>query len=219
MKTKVIAWWRGLSLRGKAIVVAITTILVLVAGASGDPPSSSNLSVGPTDAPSPSPEVFSPGPTAAAETPRSAAPTSSDSVTAFGSQIRGLTADDVLATLRDRGFVCEGPTTFLDGVDYICDFDEDPLYSFRVEITGLTPSDIRAVEAVFFWFGDKAQLDAGADDFLGLIASLPYEGSSPEEARNWVQSKEEGTTFIGPATFELMTADTGLTRVLEISGS
>jgi hypothetical protein len=140
------------------------------------------------------------------------------SVAQLGAQIPGLAAADVKLNLEPKGFTCEGPTSFLDGVDYIRDFHHAPTYSERVEITGMSPSDIRSVESTFFWFGAKAQLDANADAFLGYMATLPYEGASPEPAKTWVTSHQTGETSFGPAKYALTTAPTGLVRTLDVTG-
>ena len=215
MRARIGSWWRGLSTRGKAIVAGVIVVLLLAIGVSGNPPD-------PTS-PSPRPSVAIASSAPPSEKPATPAVTeeaspSGESVAQFGAQIPGLTAADVKLNLGDRGFTCEGQTLFLDGIDEICQDERDPTFDYRVEIVGMNPTDIRQVEAVHFWYGDKAVQDGDADAFLGYIATLPYEGAEPEAARAWVEDNDEGTATFGGATFTLTTGGDGLARILTISG-
>ena len=229
--TRIRAWWHGLSTRSRVVVAAVAVVVVLAVAATGGQPASetaarptSTASVAPSQTATALPSANAPAATApvtpsvapASDTP---APSTADSVTSLGSPIPGLTAADVKLNIEERGFTCEGPTLFLDGVDYVCEDASDPMVDYRVEITGMSPTDIRSVDATILWYGDKAELDARADEFLGYIATLPYGGATPEKARAWVKAHATGTATFGGAKYELSTAGTGLARVLTITGS
>jgi hypothetical protein len=202
-------------------VAAFLVVFVLLAIAFPAPPETAEASPSPSIEPTLSPSE-APSETPAATPTATPRPTATpvpieDSVAQFGSQIPGLTAADVTINLEDRGHTCEGPNEFLDGVEYLCELDTDPIYVERVEIVGMSPTEIRSVESAYFWFGDPTQMDARADDFLGYMATLPYEGAAPADARTWVQANTSGTTTFGPATYELTEAD--LFRSLDIRGT
>jgi hypothetical protein len=50
-------------------------------------------------------------------------------------------------------------------------------------------------------FQDRPELGAKADEFLGYIATLPYDGAKPNEAKAWVQGKASGSATFGGAKF------------------
>lgn len=106
----------------------------------------------------------------------------------------GVTGESLTAQLDDKGFECQSDTG--DMTMYQCDrLGPDGGY-LTVGAYG-TPSGISSVTA--------AGTGDGAKGLLMFIATLPYDGASPDEARSWVESNfgEDAETQFGPATFAL----------------
>lgn len=105
--------------------------------------------------------------------------------------IPGLAAVDIYGNFRDRGFTCVGPKgPVSDDPDRMIWWecaDESNSHSFTVEVFAYSPTRIISVEA---WSASLTGSGATAlaKPFLGFAASLPYDGSSPAEARAWVES-------------------------------
>jgi hypothetical protein len=57
---------------------------------------------------------------------------------------------------------------------------------YLVKINSSDANSVRLVEARVVSY-DLAHADALAQDFLGYVATIPYEGAHPEEAKAWVK--------------------------------
>jgi hypothetical protein len=101
--------------------------------------------------------------------------------------IPGLTPQDVYLNLENRGFKCSEPE--LMGPDkqvrWTCERQEAQ-GKYLVEISSSDANSVRLVEARVFTY-DPARADALAQDFLGYVARVSYEGAQPEEAKAWVE--------------------------------
>jgi hypothetical protein len=101
--------------------------------------------------------------------------------------IPGLTPQDVYLNLENRGFKCSEPE--LMGPDnqvrWTCERQEAQ-GKYLVEISSSDANSVRLVEARVITY-DPARADALAQDFLGYVARVPYEGAQPEEAKAWVE--------------------------------
>jgi hypothetical protein len=101
--------------------------------------------------------------------------------------IPGLTPQDVYLNLENKGFKCSEPE--LMGPDnevrWTCE-KKEANSEYLVEIDSSDANSVRLVEA---WVvsSDPARADALAQDFLGYVATVPYEGAQPEEAKAWVE--------------------------------
>ncbi len=89
---------------------------------------------------------------------------------------------------------------------------------FVVEVQGTDPTRIRTVDATVLQY--QAQpTDAIAAEFLGFIATLPYDNADPARARDWVRSniaRSGSELVIASARFELTRADTGRAHILDV---
>ena len=101
--------------------------------------------------------------------------------------IPGLTPQDVYLNLENRGFKCSEPK--LMGPDnevrWTCE-KQEANGEYLVEINSSDANSVRLVEA---WVisDDPARADALAQDFLGYVATVSYEGAQPDEAKAWVE--------------------------------
>jgi len=88
---------------------------------------------------------------------------------------------------------------------------------YMVEIWGPDADSVRLVEATVLSF-DPSTTNETAEGFLDYVATVPYEGSNPEEARLWVEENADTTrpvsTEIGGVAYVLSGA--GESRILEI---
>jgi hypothetical protein len=103
------------------------------------------------------------------------------------SNIPGLTPQDVYLSLENRGFTCSEPELMEpeDEVRWTCE-RQGAKGRCLVEITSKDANSVRLLKA---WVisHERARADALAGDFLGYIATVPYEGAQPEEAKAWVE--------------------------------
>lgn len=190
------AWWAARSRRGKVLTIAAIVVLLAVGGAAG--------------ARRPSPLAGSPG---------SSTPPASGGIASLGEQIPGLTAADVKLNLEGRGLTCTGPATLTDGISYTCaGTSGDGSTQWQVEMYGSGPTAIRSVVATVLWFG-AGSAETATDEFLGYVATLPYEGSTPQDARAWVTANDAGDRVFGGVTYSLTSADTGRARILTMRGN
>jgi outer membrane biosynthesis protein TonB len=101
--------------------------------------------------------------------------------------IPGLTPQDVYLNLENRGFECSEPelTGSGDQVRWTCK-KQEAKGEYLVEISSKDANSVRLVEAKVV-SNDPARADALAQDFLGYVARVPYEGAQPKEAKGWVE--------------------------------
>lgn len=98
--------------------------------------------------------------------------------------IPGLTAADIKLNLKDKGFACSGPDSLVDLVEWVCE-DKTNSYQYTVEIVGESAFKIYVVTATAVNFTGQGVTDQDIQ-FLAYIASMPYEGAQPQEAKDWV---------------------------------
>lgn len=98
--------------------------------------------------------------------------------------IPGIAGVDVYGNLKDRGFSVKRDIG-KNSVFWICE-SSNPMASYRVDVTARTPSQVMFVSGTLLYFGDK-KVNSFAEPFFGYLATLPYTGSNPEEARKWVE--------------------------------
>jgi len=104
-----------------------------------------------------------------------------------------LYASDIYLNLEDIGFECEGEywkdyDDNIKGVYYCTDSTSD--YDYDVEIFFGSSAKVLLIEATGINYTSKSNTE-NLSDFLGYIATIPYENASPEEARSWVESNIE----------------------------
>jgi outer membrane biosynthesis protein TonB len=103
--------------------------------------------------------------------------------------IPGLTPQDVYLSLENRGFTCSEPEVMghENDVRWTCERQEAK-GRYLVEINSKDANSVRLLKAwVISPREPPARADALAQDFLGYVARVPYEGAQPEEAKAWVE--------------------------------
>jgi predicted component of type VI protein secretion system len=118
--------------------------------------------------------------------------------------IPGIAAVDVHSNFTKNGFELKKYLN-VESPYYIC---EKQMGKDMMSVTAYgNPSEIRKIEAI---------TTEGNIDFLGYVASLPYEGSSPSEATAWIKNNPEGgKTKFGSVTFDFYKG-TNNTKILEL---
>jgi len=117
--------------------------------------------------------------------------------------IKGISAASLYEPLRQKGFSIDkqlGP----DAIFIDCDKSSSEATE-HLRIAGNEPEKIIEIRASYtnYTSGNANEL---AKPFLGFIATLPYEGSTPEKAREWLDqniSKNSKTTING-VDFEIV---------------
>jgi len=130
--------------------------------------------------------------------------------------IPGLTAADVHGNLTNKGFILEKNLT-AEGSSWTCK-SSDTEKDLIVVVFGDSPTSILNVKGTVLNYSTEKTADI-AKEFLGYLASLPYENSQPTIARDWVINNIEtgGTTTIGNVKFEIF-ANGERNRILSMTG-
>lgn len=118
----------------------------------------------------------------------------------------GLQAYDITGNLEDRGFDCtraERQET-IDVFLWACQ-QETSSYLFYVDIYGETLMTVDYVSATAIdYSGLKSNLPV---EFLGFVATAPYDYAQPDKARGWVnknvRSKESYQATLGRVDYDL----------------
>jgi hypothetical protein len=97
----------------------------------------------------------------------------------------GLKPADVTVNLEQRGFICnsaeEGQLYYLR----TCNKDTSD-YSLHVEIYGRELFSVDLIDSTVLQFGTPDNEFTAS--FLGFMATMPYDGATQEEARDWVET-------------------------------
>lgn len=125
------------------------------------------------------------------------------SVEVFAQYIPGLTAVDVHGNLTNKGFSLN--KNLKPGNVYWECKNQNSEHLYHVFIYGDNASNIFQVKATVLNYSSKST-ESLAKDFLGFIATIPYTGSKPNEAKNWVISNinKSCTTSIAGVTYEIV---------------
>lgn len=160
----------------------------------------------PNSTPKPNTDSASPAPV---DTPARPAASASAPV------IPGLLPVDVYGNLTNKGFIKTGPTQIDDMVEWQL-VSKSTDHEFTVEIFGRSASTVHKVNALVINFGTQ-NTDVLARDFLAYVATLQYDGASPNDAKQWVVDNvsQNAATTIGSVTFEMF-ANTPRARILSI---
>ena len=129
--------------------------------------------------------------------------------------IPGLAAVDVHGNLTDKGFTLEKELS-ANPSRWTCK-QTTSSYEYEAIAYGKMASQITKIDATVLNYSTK---DTGeiAVDFIGYIATLPYDGSSPAQAREWVKNNinNSTTTIIGTVKFEIF-ANSARSRILTMT--
>ena len=129
--------------------------------------------------------------------------------------IPGLAAVDVHGNLTNKGFALEKIQA--DGKEsWICKL-QDSTGILTGDAYGQSATKILSVQGTAVSF-NPSNINSVAGEFLGFLASLPYEGSSPAQARAWVVANihHDSVTRIGGVKFEIF-AKAPASRMLRMS--
>ena len=137
------------------------------------------------------------------------------------SNIPGLTPQDVYLSLENRGFTCSEPEVMghENDVRWTCE-RQDAKGRYLVEINSKDANSVRLLKA---WVisRKRARADALAQDFLGYVARVPYEGAQPEEAEAWVEQSvgSKASAEFGGVSYTLAAkADTRFLKLEKLEG-
>ncbi len=128
--------------------------------------------------------------------------------------LQGMTAADLHGNLTNRSFKLEKKLS--GDFNYWRCTQKTSTYEYEATAYGDGPWKIYKVEAVVLNFSVQSNKKVGRD-FLAYIASIPYDGSEPRKANEWVKANVGKATsiVIGNAKFELFVND--LSIILEIT--
>lgn len=99
-------------------------------------------------------------------------------------KIPGLMPVDVYLNYTDKGFTKTGPRFLNYSVEWQLQ-DQKFDHELSVRINGPDTSSVRMIEGTCLNSGTRSTEEL-ARDFLGYVATAPYEGSDPAAARAWV---------------------------------
>jgi hypothetical protein len=122
-------------------------------------------------------------------------------VVVSGAAIPGLAAVDIHGKLASKGFsVMRGGSP---GQMWRCKRTEKDA-NYEVDIAGRTYSEITGVTGSATSTG-TGDMNRSAAEFLGDLATLPYQGANPAAAKTWVETNvsTDSSTVIGGVRFEL----------------
>jgi hypothetical protein len=120
----------------------------------------------------------------------------------------GLMPADITVNLQQKGFECTNADSIDNSFVWACSRQAaDVLLRVEIYSNSLLAVDTLDASAIFFGNPD----DDLASEFLGFLATLPYDGAQPDAARQWVESnlptiREEGDvrdTSFGGVNFRL----------------
>ena len=101
-------------------------------------------------------------------------------------RLPGLTAVNVTVNLEGQKFTCTAVKKDVTYYQRTCLKGLPSESLFRVVISGREPFLVDLIEASVRQAGNPD--NQIASEFLGLMAGMPYDGATPEDARAWVES-------------------------------
>lgn len=115
--------------------------------------------------------------------------------------IPGLSAADIHLNFKNKGFI----TTKKIGAEFSswnCTLSRG-LDTYLVIAGGKGPEEIVSVDVNYKYLGDRTN---DGELFVGYAASLPYTGSNPQGAKDWVlrNIKQSTDTSIGDVKYRLL---------------
>jgi hypothetical protein len=166
-------------LDGKVSRIEILSAASLTAEATAPPSATLRSAPTKTTAPTPTEEPI-PSPTLA---PTGTRP---PTATTQPAGLPGLMPADVTVNLEQRGLTCSSAeATFDGGFVWSCSREAyDVLLYVDVYSSSLVTVDMIDASVIFYSSAD----DDLASQFLGFIATMPYDGAQPLDAREWVET-------------------------------
>jgi hypothetical protein len=135
--------------------------------------------------------------------------------TEYNNVIPGLMPVDVYLNFTNKGFEKEGPRSLSNDMVFwkvsrsLNDAD------LQVEIFGKSGSNVYKITAMSTNYGSIQSKTP--ENFLGYIATLPYKGSNPDKAQNWLEKhiNTNASIIIGKVKFDTY-ANSERVRILEM---
>ena len=128
--------------------------------------------------------TFTAAPTVLPPSPEPSIEPTSDA--AANGQIPGLSPRNVTVALEDQNFTCTEVTKGSVYYERTCSRGVPGAEVFLVVISGRTPSVVDFIEGLILQYENPE--NEIAIQILNLVAGLPYDGATPDEARAWVES-------------------------------
>lgn len=124
--------------------------------------------------------------------------------------IPGITASDIHGNFTKKGFVLT-KNIGSDFSTWTC-ADYKYMREYKVVASGKGPDEIVSVDITATF---DNELDNETKEFLGYAASLPFKGSSPQAAKDWViENINGGLTRFGDVTYKLSSSNNS--RILKM---
>jgi hypothetical protein len=130
--------------------------------------------------------TFTAAPANSAPTPvETSVPTGAASEAKTMGQLPGLSPRNVTVRLEEEQFTCTDVKKGRVYYERTCTRGVPGVQVFRVVISGREPFFVDFIEASILQYEEPASKIA--IPILGLVAALPYDGATPEEAKSWVE--------------------------------
>jgi hypothetical protein len=187
------AWWKRWWVIALAVVAVLAIIGAIAQGGSDEQQTetvgseasttaTSDVSAPETTAPpdattSPTTASGATTPTTTGTSPPATEMTTTTELTLTSPPIPGLQPVDIYLNLEKAGWQCDGPTTGPLFVTWLCKL---PGTLAVVEIFSNSGTDVQQVEGNVY-APEEYQ-------WLGFLATVPYDGATPADARAWVES-------------------------------
>lgn len=124
--------------------------------------------------------------------------------------IPGLNPADITVNLEQRGLTCAPVEEWAVYYFRSCKGSEGDLVDIEVSIFGKQLFEVDYISASVYQYHSTPE-PAIAAPFLGYMATLPYDGATPEVARMWVEStlpsitlEESGANKFGDVYYRLL---------------
>lgn len=128
--------------------------------------------------------------------------------------IPGISAVDLHGNLTNKGFKLEKK---LDPkmCYWKCSYHTNE-YEYIATAYGDSPTKIYKIEAVVLNYSNK-NISSIAKDFLGYIATIPYDGSKPLEAKKWVITNinKNSKKSFGKVEYQIVKSNKSIILTLE----
>jgi hypothetical protein len=132
----------------------------------------------------------------------------------------GLTSGGLTTTFEKEGLSCRGPEQQRTMAAWHCEGRDSSGAQLKIEFMG-RPTRIEYLTATVMQY--QPEIDrAVLARFLGYVATVPYDGADPAQARRWVQQnirREFAETQIGPALLRISGPERGRSISVMMPGS
>jgi hypothetical protein len=98
----------------------------------------------------------------------------------------GLSSADVTINLGERGFECAGVQEINSFYTWTCSRDEAEIYSSTVMAWSRTIDTLDFIEVSVNQFIEPSEEISAL--IIGFVATMPYDGATPEVARTWIEA-------------------------------